>query len=71
MTKPEDQSGENQPVSKVKLAIGAASLFLFIIGVKRTFKMENAAEVAEPTRATQRPRDGRDRRKTSGKRQRA
>ena len=34
-------------VSKVKLAVGAASLFLFIIGVKRTFRME---EVQEPSR---------------------
>ena len=39
---------DDQPVSKVKLALGAASLFLFIIGVKRSFRMEHAAEIAEP-----------------------
>jgi hypothetical protein len=26
-----------EPVSKVKLALGAASLFLFIVGVKRSY----------------------------------
>lgn len=29
-----------EPVSKVKLALGAASLFLFIVGVKRSFDIE-------------------------------
>lgn len=29
-------------VSKVKIALGAASLFLFIVGVKRTFSMDEA-----------------------------
>jgi hypothetical protein len=31
-------------VSKVKLALGAASLFLFIVGVKRTFRSDDGAE---------------------------
>ena len=38
-----EKGPENPPdegISKVKLALGAASLFLFIIGVKRTFRME-------------------------------
>lgn len=29
-------------VSKLKLAVGAASLFLFIVGLKRTFHMDDA-----------------------------
>lgn len=33
-------------VSKVKLAIGAASLFLFIVGLKRTFRMDDSANGA-------------------------
>lgn len=36
--------GKDAGMSKVKLAVGAASLFLFIIGVKRTFQMEGAGE---------------------------
>lgn len=38
-------------ISKVKLALGAASLFLFIVGLKRTFSMEDAgpgARLADP-----------------------
>jgi hypothetical protein len=38
-----------EPVSKVKLALGAASLFLFIVGVKRTFDMEENGKPATPT----------------------
>lgn len=37
-------TGQRKGVSKVKLAIGAASLFLFIVGMKRTFRMDEAAE---------------------------
>jgi len=29
-------------VSKVKLAIGAASLFLFIVGLKRSFRLDES-----------------------------
>lgn len=36
-----------QGISKLKLAVGAASLFLFIIGVKRTFQMEQPEAAAE------------------------
>jgi hypothetical protein len=32
-------------VSKVQLAFGAASLFLFLVGVKRSFRMDDSAEV--------------------------
>ncbi len=30
-------------VSKLQLAVGAASLFLFIVGLKRTFQVEDGA----------------------------
>ena len=36
---PKEKAGD-KGISKVKLAVGAASLFLFIIGVKRTFQMD-------------------------------
>jgi hypothetical protein len=39
----EDRGG----VSKVKLALGAASLFLFIVGLKRTFTPDTAPGGAE------------------------
>lgn len=51
MSKGEARKGEDQGVSKVKLAIGAASLFLFIIGVKRTFRMDqHQGPAPEPPR---------------------
>lgn len=40
MSKPDAEKTADQGISKVKLALGAASLFLFIIGVKRTFRMD-------------------------------
>ena len=40
MSKADAEKPADQGISKVKLAIGAASLFLFIIGVKRTFQMD-------------------------------
>ncbi len=40
-------SGKSKPgVPKLKLALGAASLFLFIVGVKRSFRMEGS-EITE------------------------
>jgi hypothetical protein len=40
MSKKKSGRPEDQGISKVKLALGAASLFLFIIGVKRTFRID-------------------------------
>ncbi|MEX2582095.1 MAG: hypothetical protein WD766_02405 [Gemmatimonadota bacterium] len=37
------KESEEPGISKVKLAIGAASLFLFVVGVKRTFRTEEGA----------------------------
>lgn len=36
-------------VSKVKLALGAAGLFLFIVGVKRSFRLDEQREVSDAT----------------------
>ena len=41
MATPEKRSEEKPGVSKLQLAIGAASLFLFIVGLKRTFRVED------------------------------
>lgn len=38
------ESEEKAGISKVQLAIGAASLFLFIVGLKRTFRVEDHSE---------------------------
>lgn len=45
----ERESGDKGGISKVKLALGAASLFLFIVGVKRTYQSGEggAAPVAD------------------------
>ena len=41
---------KDKGISKVKLAVGAASLFLFIIGVKRTFQMDQPEGQEGPKR---------------------
>jgi len=44
-------TGSGQRISNLKLAIGAASLFLFIVGVKRSFRLDEAqAENSETDR---------------------
>ena len=49
MSKDDVRKKPGEPgISKLKLALGAASLFLFIIGVKRTFQMERAEGAGEP-----------------------
>jgi hypothetical protein len=40
MATTEKQAEEKSSVSKIQLAVGAASLFLFIVGLKRTFRVE-------------------------------
>jgi hypothetical protein len=47
MSKKDPEKPTEQGISKLKLAIGAASLFLFIIGVKRTFQMDQAEKAPE------------------------
>jgi hypothetical protein len=52
MSAKQKEDGTKQGVSKVKLAIGAASLFLFIVGLKRSFRMEEpeSGPPAEPAK---------------------
>lgn len=50
----ERESGEKGGISKVKLAIGAASLFLFIVGVKRTYHSGESG--AKPVADREEPR---------------
>ncbi len=42
----EDKSQKKQKTgrSKLKLALGAAGLFLFIVGVKKTFQLERSTD---------------------------
>jgi hypothetical protein len=56
MSEQEGDKRADQGISKVKLAIGAASLFLFIIGVKRTFQMDQAEKEPEPQQRPKRRR---------------
>lgn len=58
MTKTDPEKPGDRGISKLKLAIGAASLFLFIIGVKRTFQMEqeDAPPPPQPPAPPQRER---------------
>lgn len=51
MSEKKKETGSGQTISTLKLAIGAASLFLFIVGVKRSFKLDEAqADGAAPDR---------------------
>jgi hypothetical protein len=44
MRKEADQE-QNAGFSKVKLALGAASLFFFLVGIKRTFRTDDGRVV--------------------------
>lgn len=54
---PRDRDGTKTGVSKTAVALGAAGLFLFIVGVKRKYRLDAEREVAterarsEPARA--------------------
>ena len=51
------KGSDKKKVSTLKLAIGAASLFLFIVGVKRSFKLDEVqAENADPEEAKPKPK---------------
>jgi hypothetical protein len=60
MSEKDGEKDGKQGVSKVKLALGAASLFLFIVGLKRTFQMEEP-ESAPPAERPERERPERER----------
>ena len=53
------QADEKSKVSTVQLAVGAASLFLFIVGLKRTFRVEDARETSPPQDGDAQQADGR------------
>jgi hypothetical protein len=44
----EDLPGKKPGVSKVKLALGAAGLLLFIVGVSKTFRTEEEVTFGAP-----------------------
>ena len=50
---------EKSKVSTVQLAVGAASLFLFIVGLKRTFRVDEARGTATPEADDGKSADGR------------
>jgi hypothetical protein len=54
MATKQPQADDKSKVSTVKLAVGAASLFLFIVGLKRTFHVDEA----RGTRTTEEEGDG-------------
>lgn len=63
MISEEQGRAEHGGISKVKLAIGAASLFLFIVGVKRTYhsgegESATVADRREARRAARRASPG-------------
>ena len=47
MSKKDPEKPSEQGISKVKLAIGAASLFFFVVGVKRSFRTEEGHEISQ------------------------
>ena len=61
MSKADSDNPGDQGISKVKLALGAASLFLFIIGVKRTFQMDQHQSQPEPPKRTAEAKKGKRR----------
>ena len=46
-------------MSTVQLAVGAASLFLFIVGLKRTFRVEEARGTGAASESDSKNGDGR------------
>ena len=55
----QEKRSEKPVVSKMQLAIGAASLFLFIVGLKRTFRVEDHGETAAGEDGPSESTDGR------------
>ena len=62
MSEQDVKKSSDEGISKVKLAVGAASLFLFIIGVKRTFQMDQT-ERSDGEGETERPGRAKKRKK--------
>ena len=55
MATKQNEPAENHGVSKLQIAVGAASLFLFIVGLKRSFQVDDAKSngIAAPPRPAQ------------------
>ena len=59
MATKQTQADEKSKVSTVQLAVGAASLFLFIVGLKRTFRVDEARGTAAAAEGDSKDGDGR------------
>ena len=59
MATKQTQADEKSNVSTVQLAVGAASLFLFIVGLKRTFRVEDARGTGASNESDSKNGDGR------------
>lgn len=57
MSAKQGSDGAKPRISNLKLAIGAASLFLFIVGVKRTFRTDEGKEIRSTRRGALAPGD--------------
>jgi hypothetical protein len=68
MMKTEATSTAEGSISKVKLALGAASLFFFVIGLKRSFRTDDGHEfhrnATEPTDQQKQERQARPKART-------
>lgn len=61
-TERQDEGGH----SKIKLALGAAGLLLFILGVRRTFHSDDGALGSTPDETEAEPREGKRQRAAAG-----
>ena len=52
----EESESQNRGISKLKLAVGAASLFLFVVGLKRSFRTEEGREILKKDAELEKPR---------------
>lgn len=52
------KDGGKKGVSKTALALGAAGLFLFIVGLKRKYRLDAERDIAAERQRS--PREGRD-----------
>ncbi|HEX5725543.1 MAG TPA: hypothetical protein VFX98_08750 [Longimicrobiaceae bacterium] len=65
--KREKQEGEKNGVSKTALLLGAAGLFLFIVGVKRKHRLDEEREAGEVERASRKPMRAGDEKRAAGR----
>ena len=58
----DEESRKKGGVSKTALLVGAAGLFLFIVGVKRRYRLDEEREIGAPEQQLRRTRPDADRR---------